>query len=175
MNDRFNEDISWEVEGQIDEAGLPSGIWVFRQKGGIEIVQKRLYLNGALVYVQEKDLSSGDRTLPYCAFSELKKAPSAEEIVSWSVDGIDTISCQGFTAHRVEYDIYSDKHVLGKCKLPMIGKLWSTELLEMLPESMWRYAASFYEIFGPPDDIWKGPEPLADQYREWLVYYTDRK
>lgn len=179
VTDDWEEGLSWEIDGSVDENGLPTGIWVLKQKGGIEITQKRLYMKGALVYIQEQDASSGSKTLPYCAFSGLKKAPAAEEISFVSVDGDECISYQGQTAHPAKismtgHGFYPNKDILEKCKLPKIGKLWTAEVIELLPESMWRYAKHFYDILDMPDDIWDGPEPLADQRLEWDTYYTDK-
>lgn len=176
--DEWEDGQSYEIDGKIDDNGQPTGIWVFKQKGGIEITQKRLYINGALVYIQEQDLSSGSKTLPYCAFSEVKKAPAVEEITVTSVDGVDCIAFQDYTARLAKIDMtghgfYPRKDAVERCKLPKIGKLWISELIEFFPESMWRYARSFYDKLDMPEDIWKGPEPLADQRYEWAGYYTN--
>lgn len=166
--DNWKEGISYEINGQIGEDGIPTGIWIYRQKGGIEITQKRLYLNGALVYIQEYDASSGMKTLPFCAFEGITKAPDASEIVSESASGVDSIKFQDKVSYRKNVGIeqhYTHKPygLMDNCKLPDIGKLWSSELIEIFPDSFWRYAS---------DDIWDGPEPLADQRTKWAGYYS---
>ena len=173
--DEWEEGITYEVDGAFGDDGMPVGIWVLKQKGSIEITQKRLYLNGALVYIQEQDYSTGSKTLPFCAFSNLTKAPSAEEITVSSREGEDSVSYHGSVAFRrnvgIGYYGEADTHgVMEKCKLPGIGKAWVSDLIQILPGSMWRYAKTYYDILDMPDDIWTGPQPLADQRREWTGY-----
>lgn len=166
--DKWEEGISYEINGQIGEDGLPAGIWVFKQKGGIEITQKRLYMNGSLVYIQEYDASSGAKTLPFCAFEGITKAPDATQIVSESISEKDCIKYNDKIAYRKNVSI-SDHYtprayrVVDNCRLPKIGILWISELIEILPDSFWRYVS---------DDIWDGPEPLAEQRNKWTGYYS---
>ena len=78
-------------------------------------------------YIQEQDFSSGSKTLPYCAFSEVKKAPAVEEITVTSNDGVDCITFQDYTAHLAKVELtghgfYPRKDPVEKCKLPKIGQ-----------------------------------------------------
>lgn len=177
FEDSCYEDVSYDVDGVFDENGLPSGIWTFKQKGGVEITQKRLYMNGAVVYIQEYDASSGVKRLPFCAFSKVTKAPAASEITSEIIDGKDCIKYQDLVACRDSIELtshgyYPNKKIMGRCRQSTVGEFWITELLELFPESMWRYARCFRDDYA---DIWDGPEPLVDQRYSWSGFYTDRE
>ena len=178
--DEWEKGITYEVNGTFGDDGMPTGIWILKQKGGIEVTQKRLYLNGALVYIQEQDFSTGAKTLPFCAFSGVTKAPAAEEItVSTSEEG-SYLTYQNIVAplRVVQIGFYGDastKGVMKKCTLPIYGQMWVSDLVQILPESMWRYAKTYYDILDMPDDIWTGPQPFAAQRMEWKGYYADKE
>ena len=80
-----------ECHGKIDPKGLLHGNWIITDKGGIEIVQKRLYYKGAIVFIEEKDYSTGENTVCYSAFENLKKAPELDQISDTIINGQNCI------------------------------------------------------------------------------------
>ena len=89
-----------EIVGEVGKDGLPKGIWTVTQESNMGIVQRRLYRNGALVYVEETDNSTGERTLYYCAFEGQTRAPKASEIRDTIIDEYDCIVYNGHIARR---------------------------------------------------------------------------
>lgn len=157
--DKWEEGITKYVNGTIGTSGLPEGIWTIKQKGGIEITQKRLYLYGGLIAVEEQDLSTGDKYIVFCAFPNQKKLPITEEIIVITGDK-DCISYQNQTACKRGFELtdhcfYPDqsdiKRMFGKSKLPTLGDMWITELIDLFPNSMWTDEQS---VLGTQRDSW---------------------
>lgn len=71
---------NYELSGMVDSKGVPTGIWTLTNNNRIKMIQNRLYLDGALVSIEEVDNSTGVRNLSYCAFEGITKAPKKEDI-----------------------------------------------------------------------------------------------
>lgn len=84
---KYEASITKECHGDINEEGLLHGIWNFSSKGGIEITQKRLYYKGALVYAEEFDFSTGEKTICYTAYDNLNEIPDLEKIKDTILNG----------------------------------------------------------------------------------------
>ena len=140
--------ITSDCRGKIDNNGLLHGIWTISNKGGIEITQKRIYYKGSLVYVEEQDFSTGEKTICYTAFEDLKKAPSLETIRDTIVNGWDGIVYNGQIAIKTSsYEYKNPSHV--KCSVLSIiddfpDSMEYSELLSQQRES-WTKAYSQYE------------------------------
>ena len=148
------------INGTIGTNGLPEGIWTIKQKGGIEITQKRLYLYGGLVAAEEQDFSTGDKYMVYCAFPNQKKMPVAAEITSTTDGDKECIMYQGQTACKKGFELtdhcfYSDRYdieeMFKESKHPAFGDLWITQLIDLFPNSMWTDDES---VFGAQRDSW---------------------
>lgn len=87
--------ITSECQGNIDKDGLLQGIWIISDKGGIEIKQKRSYYKGALIFVEEQDYSTGEKTICYSAFENSKKIPDLEKIKDTIINEHDGIVYDG--------------------------------------------------------------------------------
>lgn len=167
INSWVDENIINSVNGVIGADGLPEGIWTISQKGGIEITQKRLYMYGGLVAVQEQDFSTGDRYMVYSAFSNLQKLPNATDVtISTKKDGCISFQEQTACKHGFEltdhcfYVNSSDiEEMLKKSKHPAFGKMWITELIDLFPGSMWIDEES---VFGAQRDNWAYYYSISD-------------
>lgn len=106
-----------ECKGIIDENGLLDGIWNIHDKGGIEITRKQFYYKGTLIYVEEKDFSTGEKTVCYSAFNNLKKAPDIDKIRDTVVLGKKGIVYNGKIAikdRHIDYpsNVYSYPQII---------------------------------------------------------------
>ena len=73
VSNRFQRDkIDRELSGKVGEDGLPTGIWTVTDNGAIKVVQKRYYMNGALIYVSERDESTGEKSVLFSTFPDMK-------------------------------------------------------------------------------------------------------
>ena len=157
--DKWKKGITNYINGTIGTSGLPEGIWNIKQKGGIEITQKRLYLYGGLIAAEEQDFSTGDKYMVFCAFPNQKKLPITKEITIIAGDKgcisyQNQIACkQGFelTDHCFYPDRSDIERLLEKSKLPTFGNMWITELIDLFPSSMWTDEQS---ALGTQRDSW---------------------
>jgi len=75
VSNRFIRDnIDRELSGKVGEDGLPMGIWTVTDRGSIKVVQKRYYMNGALIYIDERDDSNGEKKVLFSTFPDMKPA-----------------------------------------------------------------------------------------------------
>ena len=91
-----------EYKGFVSDDGLLHGIWTIRDKGGLEMLQKRMYYKGGLVSIEESDFSTGDKYMCYCAFNGMTKTPNMEDIKDTIVNGLDCIIWNGQIAVKDE-------------------------------------------------------------------------
>ena len=133
------KEITSECCGNIDKDGLLQGIWVVHDKGGIERKQKRFYYKGALVYVEEQDFSTGEKTICFSSFNDLKKAPIVEKIKDTMINGKDGIVYEGHIAVRTNTYNYSTSPKVKSEPLYIIGGLPKGMALSNQGES-WKYA-----------------------------------
>ena len=124
-------DLVYEMKGEIDRNGLPTGIWLMTQRGRsskeIDIIQRRLYRNGALVFVEETDKSTREWKMCFCAFEGITKTPIVDKIYDTVVGDYDCIVYKGKIAHRVNLSKYNYK---SRIKYGNMGS-W-----EMIPDAI---------------------------------------
>lgn len=158
--DKWREGVTNYVNGAIGANGLPDGIWTIKQKGGIEVTQKRLYLFGGLVAAEEQDFSTGDKYMVYCAFPGQKKIPAVSEITTTTIEGEECIIFHEQTACKHGFGLTDNcfypnrdeiKEIFEKSKHPALGDMWITELIDLFPNSMWTDEES---VFGEQRDNW---------------------
>ena len=133
-----------EYRGKIDKEGLLYGIWSVSKKGGIETSQKWMYYKGAGVYAESLDYSTGERTVVYSAFDNLKKTPDLDKIKDTVVMGQECIVYEGQVAIKVSSDYFFPPIITN---FPD-GMCFSDLLVQQ--EDSWRYTYSskaFGEMF----------------------------
>ena len=143
--------ITSECRGKIDQNGLLHGIWVISDKGGIEVVQKRLYYKGALVFMEEQDYSTGEKTVCFTAFENLKKSPDLGQIRDTIIYKADCIVYNNSVAIKAPLSNFNFPSHVRSGVFDIIGKLpRSMEYSDLISQQRenWRYAYSsvLYEM-----------------------------
>lgn len=100
-------EVTSNCRGFINNEGMLDGTWTIHDKGGIERSQKRIFYKGALIYVEENDFSTGEKTICYSAFDKLKKAPNVENIKDTVIYGKKGIVYNGQIALRTKLHDYT--------------------------------------------------------------------
>lgn len=99
-----------EYKGSVSNDGLLHGLWTIKDKGGLEMLQKRLYYKGGLVSVEESDFSTGDKYMCYSAFDGMTKTPDINAIKDTIVNGLNCIMWNGKIAVKTAgYADYNSK------------------------------------------------------------------
>lgn len=99
-----------EYKGPVSNDGLLHGLWTITDKGGLEMLQKRLYYKGGLVCVEESDFSTGEKYMCYSAFEGMTKTPNINEIKDTIVNGLNCIMWNDKIAAKTsDYANYNSK------------------------------------------------------------------
>ena len=142
-----------KLQGKIGEDGLPIGVWIVTDNIDIEVTQKRLYVQGICVYVEERNQSTGERYSTYSVFEGVKKMPELADFNISTINGETFITYNGQTAKKERfennYETQANARSLAKCEV-------YTLINNQLPIEGWREEGSI----------------LGNQMNSWWYHYS---
>lgn len=127
------------LQGKMDEAGLPTGVWTMTDKIDVEVIQKRVYVQGACIYVEERNQATGERYSLFGVFPDMKKVSDADNVKVLE----ESIEYNGQVAKKVKGlnrspDGWSNRIYQTQANQASIGKYEIGKLLEDVLPSGWR-------------------------------------
>lgn len=142
-----------KLQGRIGEDGLPIGVWIVTDNIDIEVTQKRLYVQGICVYVEERNQSTGERYSTYSVFEGVKKMPELSDFNISTINGEAHITYNGQTAKKEDignkYETQANAQSLAK------NEVYSL-IYEILPYDGWKDEGSI----------------LRNQMESWYYHYS---